>query len=147
MPRRNQRRAPLSIAAQDFLQGGKPRLEVPPLIDAFLESRPPHLLRARGSYASLGLVEFDALWFELEPTEIQDPAHIRLEVFDHVFMLDAKHPSRQHRVPVRHQLDVSAVIPANVLEAVGELLARGKQLLEIRETPRHGFESRIDDLG
>src|ERR1700741_3388071 len=131
MPLGNQRRALPSIAAQDFLRGGKPWPEVPPLIDAFLENRPPHLLRACGSYASLGLVEFHALRFELETAEFQNSAHIGFEIPHHVLVLDAQYLSRQHRVPVRHEIQVSAVIPADVLEAVGELLSRGKQLLEV----------------
>src|ERR1700676_1310790 len=136
-----------AIAPQDLLQGSEPRLEVPPLIDPFLEYRPTHLLRARGSDAPLGLVELHALRFELETAEIQDSAHIGFEILDHVFVLDAQYLSRQDRVPMRHQLDVGSVIPADVFEAVGELLTGGKQLLEVAETTGHGIAARIDDLG
>src|SRR6266404_5100429 len=142
---RNGRRAKPSEAPT--LQGIEPWLEVPPLIDPFLEDRAAHLLRTRGSDAPLGLVELQALRFELETTEIQHSAHIGLEILDHVFVLDAQYPPRQYRVPVRHQLDVGSVIPADVLEAVGELLTRGKQLLEVAEAAGHGVAARIDDPG
>src|ERR1700736_128568 len=103
-----------SIAPQDLLQGTEPGLEVPPLIDAFFEDRPAYLLRTRGSDAPLGLVELHALRFELETAEIQNSAHISFEIVDHVFVLDAQHRSRQHRIPVCHQLEIGSVVPADV---------------------------------
>src|SRR5579864_8795585 len=94
---------------QYLLQGIEPGLEIPPLIDAFLENWAAHLLRARGSYAALGFVELHALGFEFKSAKIQYPAHVRLEIVDHGFMLDAQYPSGQDRVPVRHQFHIGSV--------------------------------------
>jgi len=58
-------------------------------------------------------------------------------MLDYVLVLDTQDLSREHGVPMRHQLDVSAVVPSDVLEAVSELLACGEQLLEVAEAAGH----------
>jgi len=46
-----------------------------------------------------------------------------------------------------HQLDVAAVIAADVLKAVGEFLSVGEELLEVGEAAGEGFAPGVDDLG
>ena len=117
------------------------------MIDALLEYRLSHLLGAGGPDAALGLVEFNALRLEWKVAEIEKPAHVCLEVFDHVLVLDPKDLARKRRVPVGHQFDIGTVVSADVLQAVGEFLTRGKQLLEIAEATGHGAAPCIDDPG
>src|SRR5580700_3232286 len=90
------RSLPPKSHAQRRLERPQPRIEVTPLIDAFLEDRPAHLLGARGSYAAFGLVELHAPRFEFKFAEIKHPAHVRLQILDHVLVLDAQHLPRQH---------------------------------------------------
>ena len=47
---------------------------------------------------------------------------------------------------MRHQLDVVAVVAADVVEAIGEVLAAREVLLEAREAAAHRVAARIDDL-
>jgi hypothetical protein len=46
-----------------------------------------------------------------------------------------------------HHLQVTGVVARNVLDAIGELLAGGEQLLEVAETARHRIAPRVDDFG
>src|SRR5258708_16104557 len=60
-------------ATQHLFERPEPGLEMAPLIDAFFEDRPAHLLRARGSDAPLGFEEFVALRLKLAPTASHNP--------------------------------------------------------------------------
>ncbi len=60
-------------------------------------------------------------------------------------MLHALDTPRHHCLPVRHELHVRAVVTANVLQAVGELLSRGVELLDVAEATGHGLAARVDD--
>ena len=55
------------------------------------------------------------------------------------------HAPGQHAVEVRHQLDVVAVVAADVLETVGEGLAGREVLLEAGEAAAERMAPRIDD--
>jgi hypothetical protein len=48
---------------------------------------------------------------------------------------------------VSHQLEIGPVVAGNILDAIGELLPSGKQLLQVAKAARHGFASRVDDFG
>src|SRR5262245_52881659 len=55
-------------------------------------------------------------------------------------------PSRKDRVEVRHELDIVAIVPADLLEAVGEMLAAREMLLEAGKTAAERVAAGIDDL-
>ena len=46
-----------------------------------------------------------------------------------------------------HQLEIGTVVASDVLNAVGELLPSGKQLLQIAEAARHGLSPHVNDFG
>jgi len=98
-------------------------------------------------HGPLRLVELQAVRLEFETAEIQDAAYVRLEVVDDILVLDAEHLASKGVVPMRHQLEVGAVIAGDVFDAVGELLPRGKQLLEVAEAAGHRLAARVDDPG
>ena len=54
--------------------------------------------------------------------------------------------ARQHRIEMRHELDVVAVVAADVFQAVGEVLAAGEMLFESRKAAAERVAPRIDDL-
>src|ERR1700730_3031322 len=108
------------------LQSSEPWFIIAPLIQALAIDRLPHLLRTCSVDPAFRLVEIDARRFEIEIAEIQDAAHIRLEILDDVFVLYAQYLARKRLVPVRHQVDIHTVIAGDVLDAVGELLPGGK---------------------
>ncbi len=92
--------------------------------------------------ALLGLIETQALLLERQPAVIEEPANLRLGILDHRLIEYAMHATRQHRIDMRHQLHVVAIVSAEIAEIVGEVLAAGKVLLE---SPRSS--SRADDAG
>ncbi len=61
-------------------------------------------------------------------------------------MLDAQDAAGQGVVPMAHQFQVGAVVARDVVDAVGEFLALGEQLLEVAETAGHRLTPGIDDL-
>ena len=62
-------------------------------------------------------------------------------------MLNAQDsPFRENTVPMRHQIDIAAIVVSNIIEAVGELLTFREELLEARPTTIHRVAPRIDDL-
>src|SRR5437016_1806764 len=127
-------------------EGREPGLEVTPLIPTFLVDRAPHLLGACRAHAASVLMVLETLRLEWQLAELEDAPHVAFQVLDHILVLHTQYAARQHRIPVRHQLDVAAIVTRDVLEAVGELLAGGEQLLEVAEATRHGLAARIDDL-
>ena len=54
--------------------------------------------------------------------------------------------ARQHRVEMRHQLDIVAVVAAEIFQAVSEVLATREMLLEAGEAARQRMSPRVDDL-
>src|SRR3984893_16566726 len=90
-------------------------------------------------------MECNTLRFELEPAEIEQATDAAFKVIDHVFVVHTQHASRQHLVPVSHELEVRTVVTRNVIYAVSELLAIREQLLEVAEATRHRLATRIDD--
>src|ERR1700733_14173260 len=60
-------------------------------------------------------------------------------------MVYAQNPSGKYMIPMPHQLQISTVVTCDVIDAVGEFLAAGKQLLQIAETARHRLTPRVDD--
>src|SRR5580692_10692200 len=94
-----------------------------------------------------GLMELDAARLEVESAKIENPAHVALVVVDEVLMPDLQYLAGPGLVPVRHQINIHAVVAADVIDAVGKLLPRGEQLLQVAEAARHRFAPCIDDLG
>src|ERR1700686_1988803 len=127
-------------------QRREPRLEVSPLVDALFVYGLAHLFGTRRAHAALGLVELQTRGLELEAAELEYPPDVALEALDYVLVLDTQDLSREHRVPVLHQLDVGAVVASYVLEAVSELLACREQLLEVAEAAGHRLATRVDDF-
>src|SRR5664279_2866969 len=116
-------------ALQSRFESPKPGVEVPPVIEPFLENRLPDLLRACGVHAALGFVKLHAVRFEAEPAELQNPRDACVEVADHGLMIDPQNLAGKSGAPMRHQLDVHSVIASDVLDTVGELLAGCEELL------------------
>src|SRR5882672_4184866 len=85
--------------AQGVLERAQPRLVVLPLIEPFAINGLAHLLRACGADAALGAVELETRRLEGQFAELEDPPDAALEIVDHVLVVDAQHPARQHRVP------------------------------------------------
>ena len=89
----------------------------------------------------------EACGLEARGRKVEHTPHAALQVVHDVLVLNAQHPSGKHLVPVRHELEVGAVVAGDVLEAVGELLALGEQLLEVAEAAGHRLAPRVDDPG
>ena len=58
----------------------------------------------------------------------------------------AMHTAGQDRIDVCHQIDIVAVVAAEIREVVGEVLTAGEMLLECREAAAERMPSRVDDL-
>src|SRR2546429_7154775 len=123
----------------------EPGLEAPPLVDALFIYRLANLLGARGAHAAICPVELDAGGLERQSEEVQQAADIAFEILDDALVLHAQDPPRQHRVPVGHDVDIRTVVAPDVLEAVGELLSRGEELLEVAEAAGERLAAGIDD--
>lgn len=124
----------------------EPWREILPLIDAFTIQGLANLLGTCGANAALRLVKLNALGFEFEATELEQAPYIAFQVVHDILMVDAQYAAGQHPIPVSHQFEISPVVARDVFDAVSELLALGKQLLEVAETAGHRFSPRVDDL-
>ena len=89
-----------------------------PLVDPFAIDRFAHLLGARGVDAPLRLVELDTRRLEVKTTEFEDATYVRIEIIDQVLVLDTQHLALRDLVPVGHELDIAAIVTADVVEAV-----------------------------
>src|SRR5207302_8778372 len=131
--------------SQRAFERAEPGLEVPPLVDALFIYRLANLLGARGAHAAICPVELYAGGLERQSEEVQQAADIAFEILDDALVLHAQDPPRQHRVPVGHGVDIRTVVAPDVLEAVGELLSRGEELLEVAEGAGERLAAGIDD--
>src|ERR1700722_10556317 len=101
MPRRDGlrtrrwRRQIVAIAQQSITQRvpecAEPRLEMSPLIQALAKDRLANLFRAGGADAALRFVELHAGRLEVETAEIEEPAHVGLEILHHILVIDTEH--------------------------------------------------------
>src|SRR5258705_2176018 len=132
--------------AESSLEGSEKRLELTPALDAFAKDGLTHLLRACRAHIPLRAVELKTCGLELETDEVENAPHVSFEIRHDVLVLHPEDLARQHRIPVRHELDVLTVVARDVLDAVGEFLAVREQLLEIAEAARHRFAPGVDDL-
>src|SRR5213082_3449467 len=66
-------------------------------------------------------------------------------MLDDALVLHVQDPPRQDRVPVGHDVHIRTVVAPDVLEAVGELLSRGEELLEVAEGAGERLAAGIDD--
>src|SRR5215469_4860272 len=117
------------------------------MFKALAEDRLPDLLGARGAHRALVLIEPEAPRFEREAAILEQAAYLPLGVLDHGLVQHAVHAPRQHRVEMRHEADVVAVVAAEILEVVGEALAVRELLLEARETAAERVAAGVDDPG
>ena len=129
------------------LQWPKPRLKVTPLIESLPIDGLTNLFGAGCVHAAFRLVEIETGRLELKVAESEDSPDMTLEIGNEVFVLNSEYLTRNGLVPVCHELHVHPIVTSDVLKTVGKLLSRGKQLLEVAETTRHGLSARIDDLG
>src|SRR5207253_6161411 len=132
---------------EGFAQRPEPLLVVTPLVATLRKSRLTHLLGARRADAARGAVVLEARPLEGQLAELEQPPHAPLEILDDVLVVDAQHPTREHGVPVLHELEVGAIVAGDVIDAVSELLTAGVELLQVPEAAGHRLAARIDDPG
>ncbi len=102
--------------SQGLLERLEPRLVMLPVIDTITINRLAHLLGTGSAHSAVVFVKTQTALIERQATVIQQPAYFAVGVLDHGFVNHPMHTARQHRVAVRHQLDIVAVVPADVLE-------------------------------
>src|SRR5205814_10414878 len=121
---------------EGFAQRPEPWLVVSPLVEALAKNRLTHLFGTRRPDAARGAVVLQARRLEGHLAELEQPPHAPLEILDDVLVVDAQHPTREHGIPVLHELEVGAIVSRDVIHAVRELLAAGVELLQVPETDR-----------
>src|SRR5262249_3109225 len=123
--------APVALerVAERISQRREPCFEVPPLVEPLAKDGLAYLLRARRTNAALRAVELEAARLKRQLTVPEDSPHPALEVLDHVLMVDTQHAARENSIPVLHEIQIRAVIPGDIRDAVGKFLAAREQLL------------------
>src|SRR5271168_822278 len=100
------------------------------MLHGLLEDRRADLLRTCGAYGSSRFVKLQATRLERQTAMVEQPTHFALGVLDQIFVDDSVNASRQHRIEMRHQLDIVAIVPAHFRQAVSEALPSREVLLE-----------------
>ena len=104
-----------------------------PAIHPVSENGLPNLLGARRAYRPIVFVEPKARVLERQAAILEQPAHLGFGVVDHRFVENAVNAARQHGIDMGHQLHVVAIVAADVIETIGEILAAREMLLESGE--------------
>src|SRR5579872_4587627 len=120
---------------------------MPPLIQTVAEDGLANLLGAGGAHGTLVFVEAQAPLLERQAAIFQQPAHLALGVLHQRLIVDAMDTPGQHGIEVRHELDVVAVIAADVGQVITEMLPAGEMLFEYRESASERMPADIDDPG
>ena len=84
--------------------------------------------------------------FKRQPAEIQDAAHVGFKIRNDLLVVHRKYKSRQHVVPVIHQVAVLNIVFAKLCQVVTEWLATREELLVRTETTVQRVASRVDYL-
>jgi hypothetical protein len=103
------------------------------------------LLGTWRAHGSVVLEEAHAPFLKIQPARRKEATNFRLRIGHKFFVDDPVHAAREHGIEVRHELDVTAVVPPDIGEIVGECLPCGPVLLEIREAARQRMTAHIDD--
>src|ERR1700685_2596511 len=111
----------------------KQRLEMLPLLEPLAVDGLANLLRACRAHTALGLMKLDALRFEGQRAKVENASHAVVEISDHILMMNAQDAPGEHAIPMAHQLEIGPIVTRDVLDAVGELLPTGKELLQVAE--------------
>ena len=118
-----------------------------PVVHAGAIDRLAYLLGTRRAHRPIVLEEAQAPRLERQAAVVQQPPHFGLGIVDQGFVGDAVDAPGQCPVEVRHQPDVVAVVTADVVEAVTEVLAARELLLEQREAAGQRVPPHVDDPG
>ena len=119
-----------------------------PLLNPAFVDRTTNLLGAGRAHGPVSLVKIHTGLIKRQTTIIENPPNLAFQVFQDIRVLNAQDsPFRENTVPMRHQIDIAAIVVSNIIEAVGELLTFREELLEARPTTIHRVAPRIDDLG
>src|SRR5579864_8977878 len=117
-------------AAQAVPQRALERLEllliVSPVADRGGIDRAAHLLGARCAYGARILVKAEAARLERQSAMREQAADVRFRIAHQILVLSVQDLPWQHLIPVVHQGQVAAVVPAEILQVVAEGLAGGK---------------------
>src|SRR5215472_9493367 len=119
-------------------------LEMSPVAHSLGIDRLAHLLGAWRTHRTRGLVLAEAGRLERQAAVFEQPADIRFRIAYQLLVLDVQDLTRQDRVPVIHQRQVAAVVPAEILEVVAEGLAGGEVLPERAEARIHRMSPCVD---
>src|SRR6266513_6383083 len=130
-----------------LLQRSQPGLVISPMLKRFVEDGLAYLLGARRADSPLVLVEPEALLLIRQIAISEQAAHLGLRLRHDGLVDDAVDPVRQRAIEVRHQVDVVAVVPAEIREVVREALTACKVLLEAGEATGERMPAGIDELG
>ena len=76
---------------------------------------------------------------------VEQPAYLRLRIRDKALVHDAIDAPGQHRVEMVEQLDIVAIIMAEIGQIVGEGLAAREMLLVVRPAAGERRAARVDD--
>ena len=68
---------------------------------------------------------------EREAAKIQNAAYLGLEIVDDVLVMYSQHPSRQHTIPVAHQVQVGAVISRDVVDAAMTVVSPVPEIVDV----------------
>ena len=90
--------------------------------------------------------EAQAALFEWQFAVVQQAPNFRFGVIYQLFIDNAMHAAREHRIEVGHQGHVVVVVPANIREAIAEALAPRIELLEVRQAATERMAPGVDDL-
>src|SRR5436309_3857424 len=105
---------PLAVTAQGIterlLQWPEPALEMLPLLETLAKDRLTYLLGARRADAARGAVVVQARRLEGQLAELEQAPDAALKIVDDVLVVNAQHPTREHRIPVLHELEVGAIV-------------------------------------
>src|SRR5688572_5924553 len=111
----------------------EPRRERLPLPDPVAVDRTTDLLARGGADRAGRSVELEAGRLEREPEIVEQRADLGFRIVEQALVDHAVDAAGQHAVVVVHRADVVGVVAADVLEAVGERLALGEVLAEVRD--------------
>lgn len=100
----------------------------PPAPDGMAVDRLPNLRGAEGADRSLRLMKRKAAGVPREPAMRDDATRLTFEIADHVLVLHIEDATgRQHTVPMRHQLLITPIVPAQLRQIVGVILFFNEQ--------------------
>src|SRR3954465_12506230 len=93
------------------------------MVHGIAKNRSAYLFGTCSAYSTIVLIEPQAVRLKRQSAVFEQATNLGLDVRDNIFVNHTMYSARQHRIEVRHQCHVVAVVRTEIAQVIGKVLA------------------------